>query len=266
MKTTFYLLFWIAFSASVAHALECGPLQEAYDRLNQQILVHNNEDARLITPELIINTRPKLQTIVENAVRSMLHSGSVSTAAKLREEIQCIQGRARSEEENPDLPYVIQIGDTNNPRYLIVYVINAGGSGIPDSIPSVGLWVRQTDGWQVHYLDMSFYQRSSLTLNSIYSDHDSTRKFLFYGKEYGDSQSRLKLLLIEVHGNDIQQIWKAFDYSAGTVSIDGNQIHISYLPSRKTETYKKIVYVVSANGVHEVKQQPAQRSNSKNDN
>lgn len=246
MKQRLKLILFCLMLNSIAHAVECSGMHEAYQRLNRQIVVLTADDAERVTADLIQRTRPRLEQIMEGDIRSMLLGVPLPPPSQIRDKIACIAGRYRAEEENPALPYVIPINGDH--RLLISYVIDAGGEGIPDSIPVVGLWSKQSDGLHVSHLDMSFFRRSSFTVTPIASKKGMPVNFLLSGKEYGDNESRLKLLLVHISENNIKATWRTFDYSAGSVSVNGNKVHIRFIANRKTGTYEELEYAVEPEG------------------
>jgi hypothetical protein len=242
-----FLLLLIA-AVDLAHAVECSSQRNTYQQLNAKILVRTTEDAKRVTPVVLADTRANLNIFLERDIRALLNNQPAISAEEIRRYIQCIQGVGRAEVENPSLPYVIQLKDTPN-QLIVAYVINAGGEGIPDSLPFMALWSYEANEWKPRYVDLTFYLRSSFSLNLLSTADGIGSYLLASGKEYGDGASRLKLTLFRVKKNQIDHLWKTFDFNAGSFDISGDQIRIRYIPNRDKETYKTATYVISAKGI-----------------
>jgi hypothetical protein len=236
-----------------AFALDCSALRRTYEQLIEPVIPRNLDEAKRITPELVTNSRTRINELLERSISSWLTEAGSRSAEKIREDIRCVQVPARAEQENPSLPYVIALGDSRTPRFVIAYVVNAGGEGIPDSLPFMAVWTDESGRWRPHYLDMSFYLRSSFCVTPLLTEVGGQPRFLASGKEYGDTESRLKLLVFQIVGNRIDAVWRAFNFSAGSVKVVGSRIDIRYLPSRDSDIYKTLAYLVTRAGVEEVK-------------
>jgi hypothetical protein len=236
-----------------AQGANCGELRNAYQGLYKQTQIANPEQAKIVTPQSLEISRLKMSSIVEGAIRVSLGGNDHVSISKVREDIQCVQVPARAEEENPNLPYVIEIKGETVSDFLIAYVISAGGDGIPDSMPFVALWSHISGVWKPQYIKTDFYRRSSFSLDALKTPPDSARYFMASGKEYGDNLSRLKLVTLKVNNHQLQQIGQMFDFPAGSVETIGDRILVSYMESRQTGARKEIAFVVRDGALQQLK-------------
>jgi len=176
-------------------------------------------------------TTTQLRSMVTDEIMATLARSD--DAAKVRKAIADVQGEFAFSSWGPDttnVPFVEGFQLLGQPGMAAAFVMLRGGSGIPDTLPVLQFYTKESGEWKLRTETDADFHGCTFMVSSVESPVAGRSWWLSWGQTIGDTGARRKVRLYSFDGKELRTVWQRDELSSGNIAVgkDRKTVTIEY--------------------------------------
>lgn len=202
-------------------------IRESYATLNRRI--YGIERAPVLLEQQEVTD--KLRAMITDRIRAVV--SRTNDARAVREAVVNLQGTyalSSGREGETNTPFAEPFTINGDPGLAVAFVVLRGGMAIPNTLPVMQFYVKESDEWKLKAEVVGDLQGCSYMATRVESPNPNQSWWLVWGQVYGNTGALRKLRLYSFDGVVIRTVWSRDDLFGGMVRLgeDSKRVYLEY--------------------------------------